>query len=169
MEQICLLDSTATSSIDPGTGIPTSNVINFESLLGSSLNNESNLMATRNLGCGGDGAGAGAAALPAGFEHSQLVRPGIEPIKSSTDDIAVHIPQNIKEQIWRGEYINLSILLKGAIELSEFSSGHILVLTANGQIESKPKVLKGRIACIEQWSDAFLILIQREICRLPEI
>ena len=39
------------------------------------------------------------------------------------DPISEHIPQNIKEKIWAGEYVDLSLLLKSAKDL--FSESHL--------------------------------------------
>lgn len=84
---------------------------------------------------------------------------GVEPRQNYADDIALHIPQNIMEQIWRGDYINLAILLKGPVELSELSRGQSLHVMPNGQIESRHKELRGKITSIERWTDAFMIFM----------
>ncbi len=34
------------------------------------------------------------------------------------DPVASHIPQKIKDKIWKGEYINLSIILRSARDLA---------------------------------------------------
>ena len=42
----------------------------------------------------------------------------IEPIPLFSDEVYVHIPMCLRQHIWRGEYIKLALLLKGAVELS---------------------------------------------------
>jgi hypothetical protein len=75
----------------------------------------------------------------------------------SHDDLAAHVPVAIKQQIGRGEYTNLALLLKGSVELSDFCSGSILKISADGVIETRPKECKDRVQSIEKWTDAFLI------------
>jgi hypothetical protein len=43
-------------------------------------------------------------------------------------------------KICKGEYINLTLLFKGAVELSEFSSGSILQISQDGTINCRSKV-----------------------------
>ncbi|KAH3715227.1 hypothetical protein DPMN_057933 [Dreissena polymorpha] len=44
------------------------------------------------------------------------------PIQTVSDDVAAHIPDQLKKQIRRGEYINFSLLLKGSVELQSHLS-----------------------------------------------
>ena len=55
------------------------------------------------------------------------------------------------------EYINLSILLKGAVELNDVQVESFLGLDKNGHIVPKPKLNIDKISSIEKWTDAFLI------------
>lgn len=81
----------------------------------------------------------------------------ISAIRLANDDLAAHIPASIKQQICRGEYINLALLLKGAVDLAEFCSGSFLKLSADGRIESSQRECKDKINSIERWTDAFIV------------
>lgn len=78
-------------------------------------------------------------------------------VRLSDDDLSAHVPQAIREQIQKGGFTNLALLLKGSIELQEFASGSTLRINESGQIEVKPRECKEKIANIEKWTDAFLI------------
>ena len=71
----------------------------------------------------------------------------------------MHLPLSVRQQIWRGEFINLSILLKGAIELNEICSPATLSITASGSLTTKPKECKDKVPNIEKWTDAFIIFM----------
>ena len=75
----------------------------------------------------------------------------------ASDDLAAHISQSLRQQIGRGEYVNLTLLLKGSVELADFCSGIFLRLSADGHIESRPKECKDKIKSIDNWTDDFLI------------
>lgn len=75
----------------------------------------------------------------------------------SCDDIAAHVPSSLKLQIAKGEYVNLALLLKGAIELTDFYAGCELKLSTNGTLVSSPRECKDKINSIEKWTDAFII------------
>jgi len=78
-------------------------------------------------------------------------------IRLINDPITAHVPKSLKEQIQKGEYINLALLLKGAVDLNEIISGGSLRLSPDGNIESRPRECKDKIGTIDKWSDAFLI------------
>ena len=73
------------------------------------------------------------------------------------DDIAAHLPSSIKQQICRGEYVNLALMLKGTVELSQYCDGSIFKLSLNGEIEACRRDCKEKIFDIEKWTNAFLI------------
>ena len=74
------------------------------------------------------------------------------------DDIAAHVPSPLKQQIARGDYVNLALLLKGAVELTElWSGGNVLALGRDGVLETRQKTCKDKITNVEKWTDAFLI------------
>jgi len=81
----------------------------------------------------------------------------LQQVRLSNDDLAIHVPNQIKQQIIRGEYINLAILLKGAIEMNALCSGGYLTLNSEGRLETKQFECKDKIMSIEKWTDAFLI------------
>lgn len=81
----------------------------------------------------------------------------IELTRLAHDDIASHVPSTLKQQIARGEYVNLALLLKGAVELGDYVSGSELRLSSIGVIEARPRECKDKVNHIERWTDAFLI------------
>jgi hypothetical protein len=78
-------------------------------------------------------------------------------VRLADDDLAAHIPTVLKQQICRGEYVNFALLLKGAIELSEFFRGGIVTVNSELQLVSAPKECKDQIYDIEKWTNAFII------------
>lgn len=78
-------------------------------------------------------------------------------IRVADDDLAAHVPTSLKQKIGKGEFVNLSLLLKGSVELSEFCSGSIFRLNSEGHIESSNKECKDKIQDIEKWTNAFII------------
>ena len=88
-------------------------------------------------------------------------------IRLSDDELSAHVPHSFRDQIQTGRYINLACLLKGSSELSELASGSILKLTADGQIESRPKQCTDKIANIERWTDAFIIFASIYLAKFP--
>ncbi|MCU7801312.1 MAG: hypothetical protein KZQ70_14565, partial [gamma proteobacterium symbiont of Lucinoma myriamae] len=83
----------------------------------------------------------------------------VEVMRCGGDDVSVHIPEMIKEKIWKNQFINLNILLKGNVELHEICSGGTLKIGENGTLEKQPKLTKEKVPNIEKWSDAFLIFM----------
>lgn len=158
VEQVRLFDDD--ESDNPGTG--THNIVHFASLL-----EDSNTSKGNPLGRGGDSHRN--MDQNSNSDLSRLLGSGIEPMRSTADDIAMHVPQSIKEQIWRGDYVHLNLLLKGALELSELSSGQALYLSPSGLIESKPKGHKGKNLSIEKWTDAFLIYTSILLHKTPTL
>ena len=78
------------------------------------------------------------------------------PARLASDALASHVPSLVKQHICRGEYINLALLLKGAVELSELCSGAVLRLSSDSKIEIS-KECKDKISSIQRWTDAFII------------
>ncbi|MCG8077788.1 MAG: hypothetical protein JAY75_16325 [Candidatus Thiodiazotropha taylori] len=76
----------------------------------------------------------------------------IESLRCTGDEIFAHVPKSLRQQISKGEYINLALLLKGGMELKEFCSGGSLKLNAEGGIEMKAKVCRDKITSIEKWT-----------------
>ncbi|KAH3850214.1 hypothetical protein DPMN_092621 [Dreissena polymorpha] len=81
----------------------------------------------------------------------------LQQVRPSNDDLAIHVPNQIKQQIMHGEYINLAILLKGTFELNSLCSGVCLTLNSESRFETKQSESKDKIMSIKKWTDAFLI------------
>ena len=75
-------------------------------------------------------------------------------ISSVGDDIAVHVPQNIKQKIQKGEHIDLSILLSNnhhnvpAMQKLSIYQGELVTQLRSNQF---------KIVSVEQWTSAFII------------
>ena len=78
-------------------------------------------------------------------------------LRVANDDIAAHLPASLKTQICKGAYVNLALMLKGAIELTEYCSGTVFKLSSDGHMETSQKECKDKINDIEKWTNAFLI------------
>ena len=96
--------------------------------------------------------------------HSLQSAPGqnVESVRCSGDEIFARVPETLRQQICKGEYINLALLLKGGMELKDFCSGGSLKLNTDGGIEMKAKICKDKIGSVEKWTDAFLIFASRQ-------
>lgn len=95
---------------------------------------------------------------------------GDEPVtmvRCADDDLAVHVPQQLKQKIWDNKYINISLLLKGNAELAEIYSGGLLHVV-DGKIEARPKQSKEKVNSIEQWTEAFLIFMSIYVAHYPD-
>ncbi|KAJ8315081.1 hypothetical protein KUTeg_007231, partial [Tegillarca granosa] len=78
------------------------------------------------------------------------------------------ITAQLREEIWGHQYVNLSLLLKGSAELTDFYTASNLVLNESGCFEFRPKVLKDKIPSIEKLTDAFLLFTNIYLRRYPE-
>ncbi|VDI44251.1 Hypothetical predicted protein [Mytilus galloprovincialis] len=79
-----------------------------------------------------------------------------ESIPSIFDPIGAHIPLNIKEKIWRGEFIHLGLLLKSAAVLgsdSTLDGDFVMKGGALTVVNKKPDSLNN----IEIWTSVFMI------------
>jgi hypothetical protein len=83
----------------------------------------------------------------------------VELLRQTSDEIAMHVPSSLKQRICKGEYINLSLLLKGAVELADYNSVGTLYISNTGKIESRQNESKDDINSIERWTDAFIIFM----------
>ena len=99
-------------------------------------------------GCGGSEANVNASNLG-------CMAAVIEPFWNLPDEIHVHVPMSLKQKIWRGEFINLAILLKGSVELANICSPNVFRVMANGTLEERPRECKEMVDSIENWTDAF--------------
>ena len=82
---------------------------------------------------------------------------GLDPVRLGSDDLSAHVPASICQKIQSLQYININLLLKGAVELQEICSGGAVHLNKQGVLESRPKIVKEQVSSIEKWTDAFLI------------
>ena len=69
----------------------------------------------------------------------------------------MHVPMAIKHRICKGNYINLSLLLKVAVELSDYANGSSILVLNNGRLENRPTECKDDIGTSERWNGAFII------------
>ena len=92
---------------------------------------------------------------PINFAEGQGVE--IDQVRCGGDGLALHVPMQLKEKIWNNEYVNLSLLLKGNIELNDFCSGGLIHLNESGILETRPKSVKQAVSTISEWTDAFII------------
>lgn len=83
-------------------------------------------------------------------------------------DISMHVPVSIKQQICKGEYINLALLLKDAIELFNFCRWSVFAITPGGLIETSAKECKDKIGSIESWTDVFIIFCSIYLNMFPD-
>jgi len=88
--------------------------------------------------------------------------------RQANDDVSIHVPASLKQRICRGEYINLALLLKGPVELADYTNGGSVFVLNNGSLESRPKECKDVISSIERWSDAFIIFMDIYLSAQPQ-
>lgn len=93
---------------------------------------------------------------------------GEETLRLGGEDMSSHVPHQLCQKIWSHQYININLLLKGNVELQDFCSGGLLHITDRGQIETRPKTVKEKVASIEKWTDAFLIFTSIYLKKYPD-
>ena len=76
---------------------------------------------------------------------SVLDNDDIEVVRCGGDDLSVHIPARIKDKIWKNQYININLLLKGSVELHDLCSGGTLKVSDSGILEKQPKFSKEKV------------------------
>ena len=130
------------------------NVVDFGSFL-----KEAGMLDSR--GCGGSEENVNSPSLG-------CMAAGIEPFRNLADEIHVHVPLSLKQQIWRGEFINLAILLKGSVELTNMCAPNVLRVMADVTLEARPRECKDIINSIEKWTDAFMIFMSIVIINKPD-
>lgn len=75
---------------------------------------------------------------------------------SSIDPISAHVPLKVKQKIWEGKFVDLSILLKSARELSDHLETQGQIQIRNGTmclVKHKPRTFLS----IDKWTSAFII------------
>ncbi|XP_067668108.1 uncharacterized protein [Haliotis asinina] len=84
------------------------------------------------------------------------------------DDLGVNLPIALKEKIWKGEYVNLSLLLKSDRELEDYACTSAVFVNMGGQLELKPKSTGKRVQNIFEWTTAFTVYMSIYILAHPE-
>ena len=90
-----------------------------------------------------------------------------EMIKCCDNEIAFHVPKSVKQKIWRHEFVNLAVLLKGGVELADIYGSNLLSINELGQLETKPKSVTDKIGSVNKWTDAFLIFASVYLVEYP--
>lgn len=83
------------------------------------------------------------------------------------DPIGYIIPQKLKQKIWEGRFIDLSLLLKSARELdmADESAGDLII--KGGKLAVERKVQQKSIYNINLWTSAFIIFTNIMIEKHP--
>ncbi|VDI70629.1 Hypothetical predicted protein [Mytilus galloprovincialis] len=74
---------------------------------------------------------------------------------SHDDDITLHVNQNLRQKIHKGEYVDLALLLHNSVIDHDKQN----VTFEQGQLVINPVSPQTKITNIETWSDAFLIFM----------
>ena len=96
-------------------------------------------------------------AVPPGCGGDNYSLPALNMTRCASDEVFGHVPMQLREKVWRGEFVHLSLLLKGSFELTEYCSGGALVLGPGGTLETKQRDCPSKILSIDAWTDAFII------------
>ena len=88
------------------------------------------------------------------------------PLVSAHDDLSLHVPKSIKEKIWNGEYIDISVLL--IREPSSLDTCTQKLVMVNGELIIKQAQEPVKIMDVEKWTNAFIIFSNVLIAKHPE-
>ena len=80
-------------------------------------------------------------------------------------DIDMFIPQQLKEKIWDGKFVDLACLLKSNFYSTSTEEQEVKIINNNLMIQNKKK--KSQISDKSQWTDAFLNFVQIYIQKHP--
>lgn len=80
-------------------------------------------------------------------------------IKLYAGDLYVHVPKTLKAQICLGEYVDMALLLKVAMEHHDMCMGCTLSLTESGTIVSVPRECIDKAHSIKKETVAFIIYL----------
>lgn len=92
-------------------------------------------------------------------EAVQQQQLGFTPLVSVCSQVGGSVPQNIRQKIFNGEYIDLALLLMNP-EPDQWNNGGqpvALSVDQEGNIVWKKDVAKSKITSIKAWTDAFLV------------
>ncbi|XP_062611060.1 uncharacterized protein LOC134272901 [Saccostrea cucullata] len=93
----------------------------------------------------------------------QSLTSGENPLISITDELGVHVPQAIKENIWSKQYIDLAKVIISEIDNQDTHKFSIV----EGQLVIEPKTKTTKIITMQSWVDAFLIFASIYLARHP--
>ena len=92
---------------------------------------------------------------------------------SMFDPIGGHVPEKIKEKIWENKFVDLSLLLKSAKELDQFSQTGGELKIQDGKIVIEKQAKNNSINSIDTWTSAFLvfagIMLERHPAKAQEL
>ena len=93
----------------------------------------------------------------------------IEPpaVMSTFDSVGGHVPQKLKDKIWEGGFIDLSLLLKSSRELANAMEDQGGLVYKDGKLVIEKQVQGKPLYNIHSWTSAFLIYISVMIERHP--
>ncbi|KAK3101442.1 hypothetical protein FSP39_003631 [Pinctada imbricata] len=107
------------------------------------------------------------AAPSSGNEHSSLSDNSVSAMSSIFDNVGEHVPLKLKEKIWNGQFIDLSLLLKSARDMtSELESGGEVILKDGKLLVQKHKSTKP-LFNIHAWTSAFLVYMSLYLEKHP--
>ena len=87
---------------------------------------------------------------------------------SMFDEIGGHVPEKLKEKIWDGKFIDLSLLLKSARDLDDsFQNGGELKMK-DGKLVIERQIRNKPIFNIDSWTSAFLVFISVMLEKHPQ-
>lgn len=114
---------------------------------------------------------------PAAPQFGHATAPPPPPLANSPmaclcDDLGANVDMSIKEKIWRGEFIELGLLVKK--EAAQLDEPATFCLSPSGAgLTLKPQTRTPAISNIEQWTSAFLIFasiyLERHTTRAREL
>jgi len=87
--------------------------------------------------------------------------------RRTNDDISTHVQASLKQRICRGEYVNLAVLWKGAVESADYKNGSSVFVLNGSALESRTRECRDKITSIERWPDAFIIFMDIYLSAQP--
>ena len=89
------------------------------------------------------------------------------------DELGGEVPSSVRDRIWKGEFIELGILLKRDSALDDSGLQSFSLCSAGSAVLLRPQSKAPAIANIEQWTSAFLIFasiyLERHTMRAREL
>ncbi len=175
-------NSSTTTSIDPGTG--SSNVLsyvmgNIQSGANTNPSFPSVIPSAANMMAAGF-----TAPIQIGQNSNPMPTPPIlqvsggNPLSPQGEYLGASVPQNIKERIWKGEYVEFSLLIPNRSSTArakifaesgiEQMGSELTVFQKGQQIVFRPTGPKRQIWSIEKWTDAFLVFSSIYLQKKPQ-